>query len=226
MNDYDESIQTKQSKIGQKTGLFILKFQELFSHDKWKQIKKQMLVNTIIINAAAQLDTTESISDDETNEMMDFDDDSSELVRSSRHGTHRSNTSRRANIQLHHASCPSSRRPPRYSYPNQTIPEYFLPDESTKDAWKMGPPPAFVSKSNSEVSFGKRSKVSDRSSFSRGASLQSDFSSSSPQNNQAFGRDNLAVEIGMSDPLNTRTINFRESKTPSPPAYTNLQEHD
>jgi len=133
-------------------------------------------------------------------------------------------------MQPHHAQpCPSTRRcPPRYSYPNQTIPEYFLPDtEATKDAWKMGPPPAFVSKSNSEVSFGKRSKISDRSNFSRGASLQSDFSCSSPQNNQVFGRDNLAVEIGMSDPLqNTQTMNIRESKTPSPPAYTNLPEHD
>ena len=62
-----------------------------------------------------------------------------------------------------------------YSYPNQTIPEYFLPDKGSSDTWKMGPPPAFVSASNSEASFTRRSN------FSRGTSLQSDNYNSATQ---------------------------------------------
>ena len=54
-------------------------------YDKYKTKKKELLVNTIIINAAAELDTTDSISDDGSLNVIDFnDDDGSELVQSSR----------------------------------------------------------------------------------------------------------------------------------------------
>ena len=83
-------------------------------YDKWKTKKKELLVNTIIINAAAQLDTTESINNeyDSTSDMLDFDfnnfvvddDDGSDLLvqRGSRQSC---NSARRGSSQQHNTAC-------------------------------------------------------------------------------------------------------------------------
>ena len=119
------------------------------------------------------------------------------------------------------------RAPPRYSYPNQTIPEYFLPDKTSENAWKMGPPPAFVSKSNSEASsFGRRNN--NNNNFSRGASLQSEhscFSCSSPIRTNVT--NSALVVHHQQNPLsnnnNTNLQPFRV-KTPSPPPYSEFTQ--